>query len=443
MGSSGLKNFLSELPQRIVRKPSQRVTTYSPLGEAIECNSPDLFKFNHSIPKNSMIGRDHIQHPTFQADPSISRQHAKLDEYGNLQDLNSTNGTRVNGTRIHAITQLKKHDVVHFGTGDCYYEFDGKQLLPRQTIHIGRDTESQIQANRMDIWMSRQHIKLTPDGLLTDLKSQTGTFVDGHRIQRSHQLQNGSIVQLGNSGLSNYYYSYGKLIPLTPKKADLLRQLFPNGLANCEFKQGQFGNCTFLASLKSILKNNPAKLIEKIEPLPDNRVKLSFPGTHNPSIEMDLSDYKHSGVRGPIGVRLLETAFVRSLKPYSTINSVEILNQGGLTHEALKALHHGKEPITLYNGGKPLIQQSKQGIQKTLDILNRIARDPANHIAVTSSGFNNPQLGLIANHAYSLVKVDTPKMLVTLANPHDTQKVMQLTFKDYFNNLRGLTVSKP
>ncbi len=441
MGCFGLQNFSKDLLQNIARQRiSPTVTTFAPLGEALERNAPDTFKIKYSIPKNSIIGKDHIHHPHIQADPSICKQHARLDQDGQLQDLNSAYGTRVNGTRINAITQLKKHDVVQFGTGECYYEFDGKQLLPKQSITLSRESESQLQAHGKDFWVSPQHINLSPDGLLTDLKSTTGTFVDGKKIQGSHQLRNGNIVQLGDLESSNYYYSYGKLIPISPKKARLLRTLFPEGLANCEFKQGQFGNCTFLASLKSMIKNNPAKLIEKIEPLPNNRVKLSFPGSHNPTIEMDLSDYKESGVKGPVGVRLLETAFVRSLQQYSVMDSVAILNEGSLTHEALKALHDGKEPEMLYNSGKPLIKLDQS---KVLNYLKKIELNPANHIAVTSTGIDHPELGIIGQHAYSLINVDTKNKVVTLSNPHDTTHVMQLSLKDYLNYFRRLTISQP
>jgi hypothetical protein len=54
------------------------------------------------------------------ADPNVSKHHAQLliqspQEVG-IVDLNSTNGTMVNGKRIQGYTRLEKGDVVHLGT---------------------------------------------------------------------------------------------------------------------------------------------------------------------------------------------------------------------------------------------------------------------------------------------------------------------------------------
>lgn len=51
-------------------------------------------------------------------DPEISRQHARLLRQGTvytLEDLNSTNGSFVNGERIRVPTRLYHNDVVNFG----------------------------------------------------------------------------------------------------------------------------------------------------------------------------------------------------------------------------------------------------------------------------------------------------------------------------------------
>lgn len=60
-------------------------------------------------------------------DPSVSSRHAQLtvQESGNylLRDLNSTNGTRVNGERITEVT-LRPGDRVRFGKIEAVYESD-------------------------------------------------------------------------------------------------------------------------------------------------------------------------------------------------------------------------------------------------------------------------------------------------------------------------------
>ena len=68
------------------------------------------------------------------ADPSVSSHHAQLELAGEiyrLKDLDSTNGTRVNG--IPAIETLRFDDRIRFGGIEARYEPDtpGSQPLPQ------------------------------------------------------------------------------------------------------------------------------------------------------------------------------------------------------------------------------------------------------------------------------------------------------------------------
>ena len=50
--------------------------------------------------------------------PTVSRRHAQLVFYDGrwyIEDLQSGNGTRVNGQRIHSRAQLKDGDIINFG----------------------------------------------------------------------------------------------------------------------------------------------------------------------------------------------------------------------------------------------------------------------------------------------------------------------------------------
>jgi hypothetical protein len=63
------------------------------------------------------LGREAIN-DIILSDPEISRRHARIfrqDEVYLLEDLGSTNGTFINGRRIHAPTILKDEDVMEFG----------------------------------------------------------------------------------------------------------------------------------------------------------------------------------------------------------------------------------------------------------------------------------------------------------------------------------------
>src|SRR5437868_12901569 len=67
-------------------------------------------------------------------DPSVSSRHAQLELSGEtyrLKDLDSTNGTKVNGVRVTE-TVLRFEDRIRFGAIDARYEPDvrGSQPLP-------------------------------------------------------------------------------------------------------------------------------------------------------------------------------------------------------------------------------------------------------------------------------------------------------------------------
>ncbi len=68
-------------------------------------------------------------------DPSVSTHHAQLQRAGEmyrLKDLDSTNGTRVNGIAA-AETGLRFDDRIRFGAAEARYESDtsGSQPLPQ------------------------------------------------------------------------------------------------------------------------------------------------------------------------------------------------------------------------------------------------------------------------------------------------------------------------
>jgi pSer/pThr/pTyr-binding forkhead associated (FHA) protein len=70
------------------------------------------------------------------SDASISSRHAQLQRVGEtyrLKDLNSTNGTLVNGIQITETT-LRFEDRIRFGAADARYEPDtrGSQPLPQR-----------------------------------------------------------------------------------------------------------------------------------------------------------------------------------------------------------------------------------------------------------------------------------------------------------------------
>jgi pSer/pThr/pTyr-binding forkhead associated (FHA) protein len=79
-------------------------------------------------------------------DPSVSNRHAQLELTGEtyrLKDLDSTNGTRVNGVPITE-TALRFEDRIRFGAIEARFEPDarGSQPLPQRETIAAKPAES-------------------------------------------------------------------------------------------------------------------------------------------------------------------------------------------------------------------------------------------------------------------------------------------------------------
>ncbi len=145
--------------------------------------------------------------------PSVSGHHCRLsrDENGFvLEDLNSTNGTFVNGERIRGEVRvsLTAADTIHLGS----YALPISQALsllvpePASTIPL-RGAEMVIGRvpgcdQVIDLPMiSSRHARLFREGgriLIEDLRSSNGTFVNGTRIEGPVVLNAGDQVGLGS-----------------------------------------------------------------------------------------------------------------------------------------------------------------------------------------------------------------------------------------------------
>lgn len=150
--------------------------------------------------------------------PAVSGRHLSLELIPgaySITDLNSTNGTLVNGQRIPPGTphHLNMGDAIRIGdlTGNWVslgLQAEGAEALRQlslgeldlsqlTSVVIGRDPESFLPLNHPTV--SFRHAMITrQDGGLTirDLGSTNGTFVNGQRITQS-PLKSGDVVQIG------------------------------------------------------------------------------------------------------------------------------------------------------------------------------------------------------------------------------------------------------
>lgn len=86
-------------------------------GESIDCEPPGIF-----------IGREEDNDIQLLID-GVSQYHAKVmygDDGWTLEDLDSSNGTRVNGKRVKAPTPLKTGDMIYIAKEALKVEFDEK-----------------------------------------------------------------------------------------------------------------------------------------------------------------------------------------------------------------------------------------------------------------------------------------------------------------------------
>lgn len=152
--------------------------------------------------------------------PKVSRQHACLtffdDGTASVKDLNSTNGTFVNGQRISGDTVLSGSDELKVADSVVNwrsYKSQGggaRHAGGGNTLRIGRTSDNDIVVSYPEV--SGHHATLTRnfDGstVLTDNGSTNGTFVNGVRIS-SQILRPGDKVTLAGKFPVNWESAFG------------------------------------------------------------------------------------------------------------------------------------------------------------------------------------------------------------------------------------------
>lgn len=254
---------------------------------------------------------------------------------------------------------------------------------------------------------------------------------------------------------------------MSPEKLKLLQRLFPNGIKNSNFSQGNVGDCVFLASLKSTIHNNPSEIEKIISPgRRPSEIVVSFNGRK--PITLDAQNFKKMGVKGDAGIQILERAYGETrktvkgqstrkrlfgLKAKSTLPS---LNFGKETHSIIAPSQKVNTPWPgLWNFIKCKDVQFEQGIftdaqrLEAEGLLSDISKDPADRIAIAyprsgdSKYCSTPVTsGILRNHAYSIINVDASKKVVTLSNPHNSVQHWEASYNQFFSDFSNLNVTR-
>ena len=161
--------------------------------------------------------------------PNVSAKHCRLTRSPvgfHLEDLQSSNGTFVNGVRVMEPMAVSRQDQITLGRsvempwpGSTPVASDSV-AAPSQTTHEAAQVSVALHGNAMVLgrdpqcdhvldypMVSWRHARITRDGaslFVEDLNSSNGTFVNGERIRERKAVRPGDVV-----GLGSYRFSLG------------------------------------------------------------------------------------------------------------------------------------------------------------------------------------------------------------------------------------------
>lgn len=176
-----------------------------------------------------LVGRSEDAHVVL-GGAGVSRRHARLVAEGEGWVLTdeSTNGSFVNGARVDGATRLHPGDVIAFGEEHFRFgqvdAFSGgagapaslarveiaqgswarrTHVIDRPVCTIGRGAHNDLRVD--DESVSPSHATLLLKGetwFLSDLRSGTGTWLDGYRVAGERPLAPGAVIRVGEVKLT-------------------------------------------------------------------------------------------------------------------------------------------------------------------------------------------------------------------------------------------------
>lgn len=216
--------------------------------------------------------------------PTVSGEHAKIEltrKGHTIIDLNSTNGTYINGKRIEPGRPylLASQDIIRFSdelgnsislayvapaafTGLEEVEIAQLFALTDTISYVGRNPEAAITLNHPAVtWNHAKIIKRTGNRFtIQDLSSNNGTFVNGRQLHSERTLERGDIIQIGPFNLA--YRGEGTFVPYTAERnfrleaVGLEKTVYPANLVGIPNKQKPL---TILHNLNLVI--NPREFV--------------------------------------------------------------------------------------------------------------------------------------------------------------------------------------
>ena len=163
-------------------------------------------------PAGAILGRDLGQCTIIASGPTVSRRHARIAADSNgrfvLEDLLSTNGVYLNGTRLEKSALLHNGDIIGLGTPNGHVRFQDSSSLAtslgictaKASWVIGRAQECDIPLPFEPTVSARHAVIAIRNGqlVLSDNHSLNGTWVNGRAITE-HTLTAQDTVVIGST----------------------------------------------------------------------------------------------------------------------------------------------------------------------------------------------------------------------------------------------------
>ncbi|MER2513556.1 MAG: FHA domain-containing protein [Nitrosomonas ureae] len=178
---------------------------------------PARYETLNSLPV--IIGRKSLANGVLIEHPSVSRQHARIEQRGMaywLIDLGSTNGTLLNGKLLSTREECLLKDGDLFRIGDHQGNsvgitfrlgsnavplartiyLDQSQLTQLARFTIGRDINNHLLLDHPSVSRIHAEVQKVPNGYLLNDRSSNGTFINGQRVTQ-YLLQASDQIQIG------------------------------------------------------------------------------------------------------------------------------------------------------------------------------------------------------------------------------------------------------
>ena len=152
--------------------------------------------------------------------PMVSNEHARLEfthSGHTLTDLDSTNGTRVNGQRLtpHKAHLLANNDIIRLSDGrgnsikltylppSGFSHVDAKHAgqsyqIETEVAYIGRGFDANIVLSHPTIsWQHAKITKIDNEYIIEDVSTHNRAFVNGSPLEQPQLLARGDVIQIG------------------------------------------------------------------------------------------------------------------------------------------------------------------------------------------------------------------------------------------------------